>query len=118
MADYTNGELADQCDALSRLMSEKYLIVADYESAYEHAKKLTIRARASATTRTQGTPAVVKLLIENDPQVIDASDKESAAFKLLTLGEAEIKGLEAAFQSAKHLVQMRIQELKSLGGAR
>jgi len=116
MADNTTGELSDLCDDLSRTLEEKYKIVADYESAHEHAVKLTIRAKAAATARTKGTPMIVKMLIENDPQVVDASDKESEAFKILTYGNAEIKGLEAMFQSAKHQMQLKIQELRSLGG--
>jgi len=114
--DNTTGDLSDQCDELSKTLEEKYKIVADYESEYEHMVKLTIRARASATARTKGMPSIVKMLIENDPQVIDASDKESEALTLLNMGNAEIKGLEARFQSAKHLVQLKMAEIKNLGG--
>jgi len=116
MSDNTTGDLSEQCDALSEILAAKYLIVADYESDHEHAVKLTIRAKAAATGRTKGTPMVIRMLIENDPQVVDASEKESAAFATLTLGNAEIKGLEARFQAAKHLVQLKIQELRNLGG--
>lgn len=107
---------SESCDEIAKTLEAKYLLIAEYEANYEHAKKILIRAKAAATQRTDGSPAIVKLLIENDAQVVDASDKESEAYKILQLGQAEIAGLEAKFQAAKHLLQLKIQELRCFRG--
>ena len=108
-------ELSEKAQELSRFIAEKSEIVAGYEIAYRQSQTELKRAQGKAAFRLKGsaTPSVIKMCIENDSGVIEASDKEQAAFALMTMGKAELDGLTAQFQAAKECLKLRIQEMQT-----
>ena len=119
--DLSPSELSEQCVALSEEIQDKTRIVADYEIAFRAAQTETKRAVAKATVRLKGTatPSIIKTMADNDSGVIEAQDKEQAAFAILTIGKAEVDGMTARFQALKKALDLKIEEIKAFrGGSR
>lgn len=113
--DCLPGDLSRQCVALADEISERTRTAAEYEIAYRQAQIELKRAVAKYTVRQKGiaTPSVLKIMADSDGLVIEAQDKEQAAFAVMTLGKAEIEGMTARFQAAKKSLDMKIEEMRS-----
>ena len=121
MADISPSELSQQCVDLSEEIQDKTRIVAEYEIAFRAAQTETKRAIAKFTVRQKGvaTPSVLKIMADSDGLVIEAQDKEQAAFATLTIGKAETDGMTARFQALEKALDLKIEEIKAFrGGSR
>ena len=121
MADLSPSELSEQCVALSEEIQDRARTVAEYEINFRAAQTETKRAIAKATIRLKGTatPSIIKTMADADGGVIEAQDKEQAAFSILTIGKAEIEGMTARFQALKKALDLKIEEIKAFrGGSR
>ena len=118
MSDQLPGELSRQCQALAAEISDRTRTVADYEIAYRQSQIELKRAIAKYTVRQKGvaTPSVLKIMADSDGAVIEAQDKEQTAFAILTVGKAEVEGMTARFQAAKHALNLKIEEIRAFRG--
>jgi len=114
--DLSPGELERLVTALSNEVMLKSQMVASYEISFKMADKEYKRAlaRAVVMNRGEGTPTIVKSMAEASPAVVVAADKLQADEAIYIMGKAELEGREAQYQAAKQVLQLKIQELRSL----
>ena len=121
MADLSPSELSEQCVALSEEIQDRARTVAEYEINFRAAQTEVKRAIAKATIRLKGTatPSIIKTMTDADGGVIEAQDKEQAAFTVLTLGKGELDGMVGRFQALKKSLDLKIAEIQAFkGGSR
>lgn len=116
--EITPFELSEMVQAVSADLADKTRIVAGYEVKHKAAVLATKRAVASAVVllKDDARPSMVKLMIENHPLVIEATDKEAESEALLLMGKAELDGLTAQFQGLKKCLELKIEELRCFKG--
>ena len=72
-------------------------------------------ARATVKYRHDGTAAVVKALVEIDPDVVAAGNECDNADAIYGLAKAELDGYEAHFVALRKISELRKTEMKSFG---
>jgi len=116
--DLTPGELDRLTNGLSNEVARLAKIVAGYEidmKLKEKGYKKSLSA-AIVLNRGEGTPSIVKCIAEQTKAVLEAADAWQGAEALYIMGKAELDGREAQYQSAKKLVDLKVQEIRSFKG--
>lgn len=109
--DRLTTRLANEVARLGKIVAKYELDVKAKEKAYKKEQ-----GKAAVLHKNDGPPSLVKLIIEQNKDVVSMSDALQEAEALLIMAKAELDGRDKQYQAAKKLVDLKVQELRVFRG--
>jgi uncharacterized protein YbaA (DUF1428 family) len=124
MTDYTipdsvNPEALDKlATKLSNEVARLLKVVAGYEIDVKAKEKAYRKAqgKAAVLNKSAGQISIVKIIIEDEPEVKFAADALQSAEAIWIMGKAKLEAVDKQYQMAKKLIDLRVQELRVFRG--